>query len=92
MSNNDHEQDDDDDAAVLSQLMQALAAGARAVQGIPAADDFQRSFPEFTQVNFPQLKRRCCKRLIDAETLPVKRRTMKTHKDTDNFLSCHGRR
>jgi exosome complex exonuclease RRP6 len=42
---------DDDDAAALSQLMQALAAGARAVQGIPLDDDFsfQRSFPEFTQ-------------------------------------------
>jgi exosome complex exonuclease RRP6 len=45
------EEDADDDAAALSQLMQALAAGARAVQGIPIEDDFsfQRSFPEFTQ-------------------------------------------
>jgi exosome complex exonuclease RRP6 len=39
-----------DDAAALSQLMQALAAGARAVQAIPLQDEFsfQRSFPEFT--------------------------------------------
>ena len=37
---------------ILSELMTALATGARAVQGLPIGDDFdyQSSFPEFRQL------------------------------------------
>ena len=39
-------------ADLLSQLLAALATGARAVQGLPLGDEFeyQSSFPEFRQL------------------------------------------